>query len=94
MVSVLAFYSDYLSSNPTDPYSFSVEFVFENNENEQKRGRGCYLTIFYLTTPSECLCYKKFPAIKWNPRILFIAKSILLESYVMAVIALPGTLVF
>ena len=39
VVSVLAFYSDDLRSNPTDPYSFfSVKFVFEKNENKQKRG--------------------------------------------------------
>ena len=37
VVSVLAFYSDDLRSNPTDPYSFfSVKFVFEKNENKQK----------------------------------------------------------
>ena len=36
MVSVLAFYSDDLSLNPADAYSFSVKFVFEKNENKQK----------------------------------------------------------
>ena len=39
VVSVLAFYSNDPSSNPADAYSFSVEFVFEKNENKQKRGR-------------------------------------------------------
>ena len=37
---VLAFYSDDPSSNPADAYSFSVQIVFEKNENKQKRGRG------------------------------------------------------
>ena len=32
-----AFYSDDPSSNPTDANSFSVNFVFENNKNKQKR---------------------------------------------------------
>ena len=36
MVSVLAFYSDDPSSNPTEAYSFSVKFVFEKNKNKQK----------------------------------------------------------
>ena len=36
MVSVLAFYSDDPSSNPADAYSFSVQIVFEKNENKQK----------------------------------------------------------
>ena len=36
VVSKLAFYSNNLSSNPTDAYSFSVKFVFEKNENKQK----------------------------------------------------------
>ena len=36
VVSVLTFYSDDLSSNPADAYSFSVKFVFETNENKQK----------------------------------------------------------
>ena len=41
VVSVLAFYSDDLSSNPTEAYSFiSVKFVFEKNEHKQKRVRG------------------------------------------------------
>ena len=40
VVSVLAFYSDNPSSNPADAYSFSVQIVFEKNENKQKRGRG------------------------------------------------------
>ena len=33
---VVTFYSDDLSSNPADAYSFSVKFVFETNENKQK----------------------------------------------------------
>ena len=36
VVSVFAFYSDDPSSNPADADSFSVKFVFENNENKQK----------------------------------------------------------
>ena len=40
VVSVLAFYSDEPSLNPTDAFSFSVKFVFEKNKNKQKRGRG------------------------------------------------------
>ena len=35
MVSVLAFFSDDLSSNPAEADSFSVNFVFEKNENKQ-----------------------------------------------------------
>ena len=35
MVSLLAFNSD----NPAEPYSFSVEFVFEKNE-KNKKGSG------------------------------------------------------
>ena len=38
MVSVLAFNSNDLSSNPADVNNFSVEFVLEKNENKQKRG--------------------------------------------------------
>ena len=40
VVSVLAFYSDEPSLNPTDAFSFSVKFVFEKNKNKEKRGRG------------------------------------------------------
>ena len=36
MVSVLAFLSKDPSSNSALAYSFSVEFVFEKNENKQK----------------------------------------------------------
>ena len=36
VVSVLAFYSDNTSSNPTDTYSFSVKIIFEKNECKQK----------------------------------------------------------
>ena len=45
MVSMLAFNSDKQSSNPAEV--FSVEFVFEKNENNQIRGRG-WPTIFNL----------------------------------------------
>ena len=38
VVSVLAFYSDDPSSNPAEAYSFSVNFVFEKNQNKQKEG--------------------------------------------------------
>ena len=37
VVSVLAFYSDNLSLNPTDAYSLFSKFLFENKENKQKR---------------------------------------------------------
>lgn len=40
MVSVLASTSDDLSSNRAEAYSFSVQFVLENNENKQKWGQG------------------------------------------------------
>ena len=41
---MLAFYSDDLSSYPTEAYSFSVKFVFEKNENKQKEaGVGPFL---------------------------------------------------
>ena len=44
VVSVLAFYSDNPSSNPADAYSFSVQIVFEKNENKQKEaGVGPFL---------------------------------------------------
>ena len=36
VVSVLAFYSDDLSSHPADTYSFSVQVVFEKNQNKHK----------------------------------------------------------
>ena len=36
VVGILAFYSDDLSSNPADAYSFSIKFVFEKNKNKQK----------------------------------------------------------
>ena len=44
MVSVIAFYSDESSLNPTDAYIFSVKFVFEKYENKQKEaGVGPFL---------------------------------------------------
>ena len=36
MVSVLAFYSDDLSSNSTVAYNFSAQLEFEKNANKQK----------------------------------------------------------
>ena len=36
MVSVLAFYSNDLSSNLAEGYNFSVDIVVEKNENKQK----------------------------------------------------------
>ena len=36
VVRLLAFYSDDQSSNPSNAFSFSVEFVFEKNENKPK----------------------------------------------------------
>ena len=40
MVSVVAFYSNDPNPNPAEAISFSVNFVFDNNENKQKRGLG------------------------------------------------------
>ena len=40
VVSVLAFYSDDLSSNHAEAYSCFCNIVFEKNENKQKRGLG------------------------------------------------------
>ena len=40
VVSVLAFYFDDPSSNPTEVYSFFFTIVFEKNKNKQKRGQG------------------------------------------------------
>ena len=37
---MLAYYFDIPSLNPAEAYSFSVKFVFEKNENKQKRGRA------------------------------------------------------
>ena len=39
MVSVLALWSDGLSSYPAEAYSFSVKFVFEKNENKEKEAQ-------------------------------------------------------
>ena len=36
VVSVLAFYSDHPSSNPTEAYNFSVKLCLKNNKNKQK----------------------------------------------------------
>ena len=36
VVSVLAFYSDDLSSNPAEAYSFFCNIVFEKKESKQK----------------------------------------------------------
>ena len=44
VVSVLAFYSHDPSSNPVETCVFSVEFVFDKNENKQKEaGVGPFL---------------------------------------------------
>ena len=54
MVSVLAFYSDDPSSNPADAYSFSVQILFEKNENKQKEaGVGPFLkrNLFMTSAP-------------------------------------------
>ena len=40
VVSVLAFYSDYQSSNPAEAYIFFCKIVFEKNENKQKNRPG------------------------------------------------------
>ena len=51
MVSVLAFYFNNPSSNPAEAYNFSVNFVFEKNENEQKdAGDGPFKNIFNQST--------------------------------------------
>ena len=36
VVSVLAFYTNDPSSNPSEAHSFSVKFMFEKNDNNQK----------------------------------------------------------
>ena len=36
MVSVFAFYSQNLSSNPAEVYNFSVKIIVDKNENKQK----------------------------------------------------------
>ena len=41
--SVLDFNSDDPSSNPTEAYNYFWKFVFEKNENKQKRGQGWYI---------------------------------------------------
>ena len=43
VVSVLAFYSDDPSSNPAEVYIYSVQFVFEMNENNYNKGRGWHI---------------------------------------------------
>ena len=49
VVSVLAFYSHDPSSNPAAIYSFSLKFVFEKNENNQKgAGVGPFKKIIML----------------------------------------------
>ena len=58
MDSVLAFYSDDPSSNPTDVYSFSVQFVFEINNYKQNRGRGW--PIFHKNVITSKLAVKYF----------------------------------
>ena len=40
VVSMLAFYSDDLSSKTAEAKKISVQFVLEKNENKQKRGRS------------------------------------------------------
>ena len=40
VVSVLAFNSDYPSSNPAESWKFSVISVLEKNENKQKEAGG------------------------------------------------------
>ena len=48
-VSVLAFYSDNPSSNLDVAYIFSVTFVFEKNENKQKKpGVGPFKKATYF----------------------------------------------
>ena len=47
VVSVFAFYSDDLSSNPSEAYRFSIKFVFEKNKNKQKEaGVGTFKKVF------------------------------------------------
>ena len=43
VVSVLAFYSDDPSSNPAEVNIYSVQFVFEMNENNYNKGRGWHI---------------------------------------------------
>ena len=49
MVSVLVFYSDNLSTNPADVYSFFFKFVFEKSKNKQKEAAiGPFLKTFNI----------------------------------------------
>ena len=58
MVSVLAFYSDDLSLNPSDAYSLFCKFVFEKNENNSKK-RPWLLPLVY-----RCSLDKRFSQCK------------------------------
>ena len=49
MVNALAFYSEDPSFNIAEEYSFSVKFVFEKNENNNKRGR-----ILHIKKVCDC----------------------------------------
>ena len=50
VVSLLALYSDNLSSNPGEAYNIYVHFVSENNENTEKEaGVGPFLTTEVLS---------------------------------------------
>ena len=54
MVSVLTFYSDDLSSNPTEACSSSVKFVFEKNQNKQKEaGVGPFKKLYWKDETKE-----------------------------------------
>ena len=49
VVSMLTFYSDDPSTNPTGAHSFSVKLVFEMNKNKQKKTRiGPFFNGQYL----------------------------------------------
>ena len=59
MVSVLAFYSDDISLNPAEAYSFSVKLVFENNENKPKEaGAGPFKKTLFKKIGKLCVVYK------------------------------------
>ena len=58
MVSVLAIYSDDLSSNPTLANSLFGKFVFENSENKQKRQKYDHRIIqLSIKYNSKCIIF-------------------------------------
>ena len=60
MVSVLAFYFDDPSSNPADNYHFSVNILFEKNENKQKEAWvGPFFNMVAKELSSKTICLRR-----------------------------------